>query len=148
MKPRKTWILVADGARARILENEGPGTGLAPALNFNFAASHAPTRDYGADKPGRGQSPGGGHHAKPPKVDWHCFEKHLFVKDVAKALEGALSDSAFDELVLVAPPKILGELRQALAEPVRSCVSGEVGKDLTHLTVHEMGEHLADKVRL
>ncbi|WP_428543039.1 hypothetical protein [Profundibacter sp.] len=28
MKTRRTWILIADGASARILENTGPGTGL------------------------------------------------------------------------------------------------------------------------
>ena len=149
MKPRKTWILVADGARARILENDGPGTGLAPALNFDFAASHAPTRDFGADKPGRGQGPGGtAQHAKPPKVDWHTYEKHVFATQLAKALEGAMHESAFDDLVLVAPPEALGELRLALAEGVKSRVSGEVGKDLTHVSIHELGNYLEGAVRL
>ena len=149
MKPRKTWVLVADGARARILENGGPGTGLAPALGFDFAASHAPTRDFGADKPGRVVGGGvGSHHAFEPKIDWHTFEKHLFAKELAKALESALHKAAFDDLVLVAPPKALGELRLALAEGVKSRVSGEVGKDLTHVSVHELGSHLEGALRL
>jgi hypothetical protein len=25
MKPTRTWVLIADGARARILQNDGPG---------------------------------------------------------------------------------------------------------------------------
>lgn len=149
MKPRKTWILVADGARARVLENGGPGTGLAPALNFDYAASHAPSRDFGSDKPGRGQGPGGtAQHAKPSRVDWHTFEKHLFAKELAKVLESAMHQSAFDDLVLVAPPEALGELRLALTDGVKDRVSGEVGKDLTHVTVHELGDHLEDTVRL
>src|SRR5262249_34094570 len=28
MKPTRTWILIADGARARILRNDGPGKGV------------------------------------------------------------------------------------------------------------------------
>ena len=28
MKPTRTWVLIADGARARILENDGPNHGL------------------------------------------------------------------------------------------------------------------------
>lgn len=149
MKPRKTWILVADGARARIVENAGPGTGLVSATNFDYAAPHAPSRDFGADKPGRVTGGGvGSHHAFEPKVDWHSFEKHLFAKELAKALEGALQRSAFDDLVLVAPPKALGELRLALTAAVKDRVTGEVGKDFTHLTIHELGDHLTEAVRL
>lgn len=148
MKPRKTWILVADGARARIFEQNGQGKGLEPALSFDFAASHAPSSDFGADKPGKGQGGGGtAGHAKPSKVDWHTFEKHLFAKDLAKALDGALGTALFDDLVLVAPPKALGELRLALGDGVKARVSGEVGKDLTHVPVHELGGHLTDVVR-
>ena len=145
MKARKTWVLVADGARARILESNGSGGVLSSALSFDFAASHAPSRDFGSDKPGRGQGAGGvAQHTKPPKVDWHTFEKHLFAKELAKALEEALRECAFDDLVLVAPPKALGELRQALSADVISRVKSEIGKDLTHLSMPELGRYLAD----
>ena len=145
MKPRKTWVLVADGARARILESNGSGGGLSSALNFDFAMSHAPSRDFGSDKPGRGQGAGGmTQHAKLPRVDWHTYEKHLFAKELAKALEEALRRSAFDDLVLVAPPKALGELRLALANDVMSRVKTEIGKDLTHLSVPELDRYLED----
>lgn len=149
MKPRKTWVLVADGARARVLQNTGPGTGVTAALDFDFAASHAPSRDFGSDKPGRGQGAGGtAGHAKPSKVDWHTFEKHLFAKELAAALTDALNKKAFDDLVLVAPPKALGELRMALSDAVKSRVVGELGKDLTHVEIHDLGAHLGDVVRL
>lgn len=145
MKPRKTWVLVADGARARVLEMDGPGAALAPAFPFDFAASHAPTRDVAADRPGRGQGAGGSAgHAKPSKVDWHTFEKHLFAKQLAVALDGALGKGAFDDLVVVAPPKALGELRTAMSDAVKGRVTAEVGKDLTHESVHDLAGHLAD----
>ena len=50
-----TWILIADGARARIFANNGPGTGIASATGVDYIADHRPTRDIGADKPGRTQ---------------------------------------------------------------------------------------------
>lgn len=149
MKPRKTWILVADGARARILENTGSGTGLKPAVGYDFAKSHAPTRDAVSDKPGSGQgSSGGSGHAKPSKTDWHTFEKHLFAKELADVLKASLGKAAFDDLVLVAPPDALGELRQALDGHVKDRVSAELTKDLTHLTVHELHDHLSGALRL
>lgn len=148
MKARKTWILVADGARARIVEHDGPGSGLKPALSHEFAASHAPTRDFGADKPGRGMGrDGGSTHAKEPKVDWHTFEKHLFAAEMAKELEAAHNKREFDELVLVAPPETLGALRLGLGSHAKDFVTAEVGKDLTHLSLHQLGVHLEDVVR-
>ena len=143
MKNRKTWILVADGAGARIVENNGPGKGLEPALNYEFAASHAPTRDIGSDKPGRGKG-GGSHHVMDPKVNWHNFEKHLFAGAMAEVLEKADNNHVFDALVIVAPPEIMGELRKKLNPNVKSKITAELGKDLTHLSLHDLGEHLTD----
>lgn len=153
MKTRKTWVLVSDGARARVLESDGSTTGLRPALNFDYAASHAPSRDFGSDRPGRGQGAGGpsgstAQHAKSSKVDWHRYEKHLFAGQLADELEAAMRKSAFDDLVLVAPPKALGELRMALTADVKGHVIGELCKDLTHLSIHELGPHLEGTVQL
>ncbi|MBF0246794.1 MAG: host attachment protein [Alphaproteobacteria bacterium] len=148
MKPRITWILVADGARARIVRNEGPGKGLSAALDYEFAASHAPTRDFGADKPGRSQGGGGASHAKAGKVDWHTFEKQLFAQEMVKVLDDAHGKGAFDSLVLVAPPKTLGELRKGMNGKLSEVVRAEVGKDLTHLNLHDLAEHLADAILL
>lgn len=142
MKPRRTWILVADGARARILETEGPGTGLRAALNFQFAEPHASSHEMGTERLGRTNTPGTGQpHAVEPKHDWHTFQKHLFAAHVAEALDKA--KDAFDDLVLVAPPKALGELRKALSHAIKTRVKGELDKDLTHLTIHEMADHLS-----
>jgi len=149
MKARKTWILIADGARARIVQQDGPGKALAPALSHDYAASHAPTRDFGTDKPGRGQGGGtGSHHALDSKVDWHSYEKHLFATQLAGELLEAKSRNAFDDLVLVAPPQALGELRKAFDGRISGAISAELAKDLTHLTIRELGDHLGDVVRL
>jgi len=149
MKARKTWILIADGARARIVRCDGPGKGLASAMSHEFAASHAPSRDFGTDKPGRGQGGGSGsHHAVESKVDWHTHEKHLFAAHMAKTLEQAYTQGAFDDLVLVAPPPALGDLRKALDGKLKGHIAAELGKDLTHLTIHELGDHLEGVVRL
>ena len=149
MKARKTWILIADGARARVVQYDGPGKGLSAAMDHDFAAPHAPSRDFGADKPGRSQGGGvGARHAVEPKVDWHTYEKHLFAAQMAEALEQAHSQRAFDDLVLVAPPKTLGDLRKALDGKLKGHITGELGKDLTHLTIHELGDHLEGVVRL
>lgn len=148
MKVHKTWILIADGARARIVENNGPGKGLEPALDHDFVSIHPPTREIGSDKPGRNSGHGGGaHHVMDPKVNWHNFEKHLFSVAMADVLEKADSKNVFDALVIVAPPKTLGELRSNLKPSVKSKITAELGKDLTHLNLKDLGEHLTEVIK-
>jgi protein required for attachment to host cells len=147
MKPQKTWILIADGARARILERTGSNTALTAAMNNEFAASHAPSREYGTDKPGRShESVGGSHHTVEPRVDWHTYEKTLFAQSMAEVLSKFSAAKAYDQLVLVAPPKTLGALRKALPATVLAKIKGELGKDLTHVSLHDLPAHLDEVV--
>ncbi len=55
MKQIRTWILIADGARARIVLNTGPGHGIEAMDGRVFRSDNLPTRDIEADRPG--QSP-------------------------------------------------------------------------------------------
>ena len=143
MKKTVTWILVADGARARILKNEGPGKGLQPAIDKAFEQALPPTREIGTDRPGRVQeSANSARHAMVQRVDWHRFEKERFAKSMAKLLDAAAGRNAFDRLILVAPPKTLGDLRAALGQRSRARVTGELDKDLTPITAAELSDHL------
>lgn len=143
MKATTTWFLIADGARARIVVNEGPGKGLRAAMDHEFAASHAPSRDWGSDKPGRtGSGAGGARHAVQPKTDFHEFAKERFATEMAGLLDAAATDGAFDRLVLVAPPKVLGNLRGAMRNGAQKKVTGELAKDLTHVPVRDLAGHL------
>jgi len=144
MKKIRTWILVADGARARILLNEGAGSGLRPALDHEFEAEHRPTREIGSDRPGRthANSRDGSRHAMANTVDWHRFAKEDFAREMAKLLNRAAARKNFERLVLVAPAKTLGDLRKALADTARGQVSHEIAKDLTPLPLKELTENL------
>jgi len=145
MKAIKTWILIADGARARILMNEGPGKGLSAVYPFDFIASRAKTQAYGSDKPGRTfESADGSRHAMAPRVDWHKFGKKLFAKSMAKVLNAAETSHAFDRLILVAPPVTIGSLRGELNAATRKRVTGELGKDITQVPVHDLPAHLEE----
>ncbi len=144
-----TWILIADGARAHIIANDGPGKGLKPVPGREYTGINLPTREIGTDKPGRTfDRAGTGRHAKEPRVDWHQFEKHKFARSMAKVLDKAAGNGAFDRLVLVAPPQTLGELRGALDKKTRARITAESAKDLTNLSIHELPEHLSEVVRL
>lgn len=142
MKASKTWILIADGARARIFVNDGPGKGLKPAISKEFATENLPTREIISDRPGTNASGGAVRHGYAPRVDWHRFEKHRFAASMAAILNKEAKRHAFARLVLVAPPEPLGSLRASLDNATRGCVIKEIGKDLTNLTEHELPKRL------
>ncbi len=45
-------------------------------------------------------------------------------------------------LVVVAPPRTLAELRDALHSDVKACIVAEINKDLTRQPVWEIEKHL------
>ncbi len=143
MKPIRTWIVVADGARARLFRHEGIGKGLVPALDRDFAAPHPRRSALRSDRPGRYNDRGAlGQHAFQPRTDPLEHEKAAFIREVAMVLDQAALEHRFDRLVLVAPPATLGLLRAALSPTTLQMVKGELKKDLTQMSIHSLPAHL------
>lgn len=143
MAKNRTWILVADGARGRIFYNEGWQSDLVPVIEDESVAATVPSRDLGTERPGRAQdSTGAGRHAMEPRVDWHQFEKTRFAQKMAALLNKGRIDGAYDRLVLVAPPRTLGDLRAALDKPTQAIIAAELAKDLTGTPLHALPARL------
>lgn len=143
MKPTKTWILIADGARARILENDGPGHGLREVAGHEFSSDHAATHDLVRDRQGRSHSSDGpGRSAIEAHTDPHRQLKATFAHRLAEVLAQGLAQNAYDRLILVASPVTLGDLRHAISEQVKAKVTGELAQDLTKTPNSEIGPHL------
>jgi len=145
----KTWFLVCDGARGRIYAHEGAGSGLSVVSSAEHPESHTRTRDLGSDRPGRSfdSTATGGRHAMAPRADWHDFEKTRFAGEMAAVIDKAAADKSFDRLVVVAPPRVLGDLRQAFTAQTKALVAGELDKDLTQFEGAELAAHLGEWIR-
>jgi len=145
MKKTVTYVLVADGARARLYANHGVGKGLQPVSGATHKADlHHHDREILTDKPGRAfSSIGEGRSAIEPHTEWHRFEKHRFAREMAKVLDAAAASKAFDRLILIAPPATLGDLRTELGDQTRKLVSAELAKDLTRHAEQELPQHLS-----
>jgi protein required for attachment to host cells len=81
-----------------------------------------------------------------PPSDAHREEKRRFADELAELLNTAARMKSYDRLVLVAPAKTLGDLRQALDKEAASKVDGELSKDLTPIPDHELAEHLGEVI--
>jgi protein required for attachment to host cells len=143
MRPTKTWVLIADGARARVLLNEGPGHGLHAVEGLVFHGDHSATHDIVSDREGRSfSSHGAGRSAIESHSDPHRELKKKFANELAEMLARGLQQNAYDRLIIVAPPGALGDLRAAVSDRVRAKVASEVAHDLTKIPNGEVAEHL------
>lgn len=144
MTSRTTWVVVADGARARILAGDPAAGTLELVMPELVGRGREKGAELMADRPGRSidSSHVGDRHAMEPPTDPKEVEKQRFVRQLAERLTEALTEGRFARLVLVAPPRVLGELRAVLPEKVRAAVVHEVDKDLTWVPVHELPGHL------
>jgi protein required for attachment to host cells len=146
-KRELTWIVVADGARARFFVPSDDAKKLVPARNADMVSpqSRGYSHDLKSDKPGRGYSSSrsGARHALEPPHDYHKLEKHRFSASLAAVLDAACERREFGQLVLVAPRRSLGELRTLMSQRVQRCILKEIPKDLTNETPARLWKHLA-----
>lgn len=141
--PHDAWVLVADGEKALILRNEGDGAYPNLQVTRLIEQDNPATRDQGTDRPGRFSDGPSVHRSAVQETDWHRLAEERFARDLADRLYKAAHAGRFDRLILVAPPRTLGELRDALHKEVRARVIAEIDKDLTNHPVHEIEKIVA-----
>ncbi len=140
----KTWILIADGARARILAYHGPDQAPTAIDGHDYTGDHSATGDIMSDSAGRSHSSvGPGRTAIEPQTDPHRELKTEFARRLSKTLDQELANGSFDKLAIVAAPATLGDLRPMLSDKVRAKIVGELAADLTKTPNSEINAHLS-----
>lgn len=137
MKKTVTWILIADGTQARVLEHGGPGKGLQTIKDLDWSIPALQSKDIDTDGYGRG--PGGGAMTSGNDASKH--REAEFVRSVADVLNDKVMAGAFDRLVIAAAPIALGNLRKALSDHVKKSVVAELDKDLTNVPTPQLSKH-------
>lgn len=139
---RGEWVVVCDGAKALILENIGSKAKPNLKTKEIYEQEDLPTREIGTDAPGRAFQSVGSRRSALEQTDWHEQEEHRFLRKLAGRLDAALVAGQTKSLVLVAPPRALGVMRQIYSNHVRNALQAEVDKDLIKLPVNEITKHL------
>ena len=65
------------------------------------------------------------------ETDYHQQEEDRFAAETADMLKRRAMKQEFESLIIVAPPKMLGELRKHYHKEVTDRLVGEIAKDLT-----------------
>jgi protein required for attachment to host cells len=134
---KRYWVVVADGAEARIFERAEKFSPLHQIYHLNH--THELTHTHGRDKPGRVfESALYDRHAYEPKTDWHENQKHLFIKHVAEKVCLAYESHEFERLVLVCPAHLMKDFKERVMAQVGEEDIKMVMKDLTHHSLEEV----------
>lgn len=140
------WIVVADNGSARIFTVDDPRGELQEVETLEHPQAREHSRDINADRPGRAfDSKGEGRHAMGVSVDPVEQEVIRFAKEVGTHLKAACLDGRCKRLMLVAGPRLLGQLRQHLDLPADVQVS-ELEKNLGQFNAHEIRSHLPERL--
>ncbi len=142
---KKTWIVVADSAHARLFTADTPTAPLTELEDLLHIQSRMHDRDLVTDGPGKhSNDAGAGHHGYEPKLPPSEEEAIRFAKELAQALYKAFHEKRFEQLIIVAAPKFLGHLRNALDKNLQKVISLEVAKDLVPETPEAIRKHLPE----
>lgn len=145
MKPIVTWVVVANTRKVSIYENRGPGRGITELRGLDLRPDEV---DLPRDKAGVGHSIAGHGVAAVAQSDPQAKADARFARDISAQMSSALAHRKFDRLIVAAGPHMLGLLRDALDEPLRAVVIGEIDKDLTDQTADAVAGHLEGIIAL
>lgn len=141
--PANALVLVSDGRHARLLRNQGTPVKPQLIVEHSLERVNPPTREQGTDKPGRRHGPGGVAGSSIEQTDWHDQDEERFAAEIAELLYKLGHAGKYDELVVVAPPRMLGDLRAKFHPVVSDAIIAELPKDLTQYSVPEIGQMLS-----
>jgi len=140
-----TWILVADGAHARIFSADTATSPLTELESLIHPEAQQHKQKLTSDRPGS-QAGGatGSYHGVSDRTDPKKYEAGVFAKELSRHLEDALNAQKFRQLIVVAAPAFLGHLRKELGSNTSKVVTLEVDKDIVEQDAASIREHLPE----
>ncbi len=139
------WVVVCDGRKALILENQGDGK--FPDLRVRETHEHedSKTGEQGTDRPGRVHESASPARSAVEQTDWHDLAEQSFLSMLAGLLEEALNAGKTKAVTIVAAPRALGMIRPLYGPALRKAVRAEIAKDLVNMPAHEIERQLLHK---
>lgn len=136
MSKLNLWALVMDGAHALFFARDSL---LEPWQSLSSIDQEIPPERELAREPGRSfESVGGARHRMGDDGrERRALKRHLAERAVERLEQGRRA-GAFEQLLVVAPAAVLGDLRQLMGPQLTACVRAENALDLTGLPQHEL----------
>ena len=138
-----SWILVADSAHARLFNAETAKSTLNEIESMIHPEARQHEQKLTSDLPGR-QAGGAtySHHSVGGKTEPKEYEAVEFARDICRYLEAAYNAQKFSQLIVIAAPTFLGNLRKEMSSNVAKLVTLEIDKDIVKQDVDSIRSHL------
>ncbi len=142
--PHNTFVVVADGQKMLFFRNEGDAEFMKLEVEGKREHEVPADRDLKSDDAGRTfDASGGAGRSAYEEVDFHQLEEDRFAAETAEMLKKRALQNEYESLIIVAPPRTLGELRKHYHKEVEKRLAGEIAKDLTGHPVTEIEKILS-----
>lgn len=128
--PQYTVIAVADGEKLALFQNEGD------AANVKLKA--LPPAEVDSSKIASGAR----HPSSAANPDDSQQDEDGFSRGVTALLNNQVLDGTIKNLVIVAAPRTLGEMRKSYHQSLSDILVGELDKDLTGHTIPDIEKAL------
>ncbi|RFO98546.1 host attachment protein [Rhodoferax lacus] len=143
-----TWILVANGQRARFLQHDRAQGGFAELADFVYP--YAPTsthsaaaHPHGEQGRGHGSAAHGGTQFEPQTPD-HEKAHTRFARQLADYVNKGVEGQQCDRIALIASSPMLGALRPLLSASAQEKVLRSVDSDFTVYQGHELQQRVQE----
>lgn len=147
MEKPVTWFVVADAGRAEALVKRRGESGYDSVRQWENPDAHYKAHEMGEDKPGRAfESTTSRRSAMEPRETPKEAAERDFARELAAALDAAVAGGEVQKIVLIAAPRLLGDMRPLLSRTLQAAIVAEHAKDYTKLPRAELFDRL-DELR-
>ena len=143
--PHNSFIVVTDSKRTLYFRNQGDADFPNLVLELKQEHENPADRDQKSYEAGRVFSSTGDRRSAYEEADYHKLGEDRFAAETGKMLKLRALRNDFQSLIVVAPPKTLGELRKHYHKEVEKRLTGEIFKDLTAHPIAEIEKILRDQ---
>ena len=141
-------IVIADARTLRIFESAGSTRTLEEIAVFRNVAAGRHERDLVSDRPGRVvNSAARTPQSYEPRTRARLHSMQAWLRDLRPSLRELLRSRRSEGVVLVAAPRMLGELQRQLPPDIRKQVAGALPLDLARQPLAALKKRLQPAVR-
>jgi protein required for attachment to host cells len=142
---RTNWLVVANAARARVLEQTDEVGVFKPVADLVHPQSRLKGEQLGSDRPGHAHAEGAGRAGTfyAPHTDPREREHDRFAREVAAVVDDGVAQERCAGITLVASDPFLGQLKSHLGSRARKLLLRTVAADYTTLRDDELARRIA-----
>jgi protein required for attachment to host cells len=142
---RRTWIVVANAARARLCEFDPRDGSLTEMADFMHPAGRQKGGELESDRPGHAEKGLASVRTSfEPHTEVHHKERELFARELAQHLDLAVAQGRCPAVALIASNPFLGELKAQLGKGTTKAVVATSPTDLTHCGMPELTRRVGE----